>query len=340
MGVSIGWDDRNTDIERMAREVSVMKSSSTNLTSEHFQLQALKPGVFAAISKIGGAGIGNAGLIDLGDRTLVFDTFLTPQAAADLKRMSVELTGRQPELVINSHYHNDHTWGNQVFKPEALLLSAEQTRQLMTTQGQEEETWYRENSQAKLEELQRVREKQDASEQETVSLWLGYYRGLVEAIPSLRICLPDMTFPDRFTIYGSTRRIELMTYQNGHSGCDTVLYLPDDQILFAADLLFVDSHPFLADGDADALIGIMEKLQALPATAVVPGHGPVGSSEDFARLIRYVKVCMALAKELSDSGTVGEAEIQQIEMPADYQDWTLSRFFQMNIWYLLRKDPT
>ena len=54
-------------------------------TSRHFWLERLADGVYAAIHAEGGAAISNAGIVDLGGRTLVYDTFLTPQAAADLR---------------------------------------------------------------------------------------------------------------------------------------------------------------------------------------------------------------------------------------------------------------
>ncbi len=91
--------------------------------SKHFVLHSLDEGISAAIAEDGGSAISNAGLIDLGGQILVFDTFLTPQAATDLRRSATEL-GRVPQIVINSHYHNDHIWGNQVFASDAQIVSS------------------------------------------------------------------------------------------------------------------------------------------------------------------------------------------------------------------------
>ena len=81
------------------------------LPSNHFTLQPLAENVFAAVAKDGGAAICNAGLVDLGGQILVYDTFLTPQAAQDLRDSAVKYFGRTPQLVIYSHFHNDHIWG-------------------------------------------------------------------------------------------------------------------------------------------------------------------------------------------------------------------------------------
>jgi cyclase len=85
----------------------------------------LADGVYAAIHIDGGAAIGNAGIVDLGDRTLIYDTFLTPQAAEDLRIAAEALTGRPIDAVLNSHWHNDHIWGNQVFSANTEIISTD-----------------------------------------------------------------------------------------------------------------------------------------------------------------------------------------------------------------------
>src|ERR1051326_2480722 len=101
-----------------------MTASSGRLpTSKHFHLEALRDGVYAAIG-IPGTGSGsNAGIIDLGDRTVVFDTFLTPQAGDDLRAAAERLTGRPVAAVINSHWHSDHIHGNQAFALDTPIIA-------------------------------------------------------------------------------------------------------------------------------------------------------------------------------------------------------------------------
>ena len=106
--------------------------------SRHFKIETLADGVFAAIHRPGGWAIGNAGIVDLGDFTLVYDTFITIEAGQELREAAETLTGNPVKIVVNSHYHNDHVWGNQVFDPETLIVSSADTRQLFTTKGKEE----------------------------------------------------------------------------------------------------------------------------------------------------------------------------------------------------------
>jgi cyclase len=78
---------------------------NTPFQSEHFILHTLTEGVYAAIATEDGAGYSNAGLIDLGEQTLVFDAFENPQSAEDLLQASIQLTHRSPAVVIISHLH-------------------------------------------------------------------------------------------------------------------------------------------------------------------------------------------------------------------------------------------
>jgi glyoxylase-like metal-dependent hydrolase (beta-lactamase superfamily II) len=168
----------------------------------HFALHPLAEGIFAAIAVDGGAAISNSGLIDLGGQILVFDTFLTPQAATDLRQIARDRLGGRPKIVINSHYHNDHIWGNQAFVPEAQIISSARTRELIATAGLEEFQWYSSNSAQRLETLRaQGQNTTDEQEQKKLLLWLGYYEGLVEALPNLSVCMPSITsrIVSRFT---------------------------------------------------------------------------------------------------------------------------------------------
>lgn len=94
-----------------------------------FELQEVADGVYAAIVVDGAGALGNAGFVNLGEETLVFDTFLSPQAAQVLRAEAERMTGNQIAYVVNSHFHGDHTYGNQVFA-DATILSTERTREL------------------------------------------------------------------------------------------------------------------------------------------------------------------------------------------------------------------
>ncbi len=306
----------------------------------HYALDQLGDGVYAAIHRDGGAAIGNAGLIDLGDSTLIVDTFLTPTAAEDLRADAHRLTGRLPRWVVNTHYHNDHIWGNQVFLPEADLISTAETRRLIQTAGKEEFDDYRAITDDRLRNALAEQAAAQTAEQRAASdLWIGYFGGLQRDFPRLRVTLPNLLFKDRLMLQGSRRRVELIAFAGVHTGSDTVVYLPDDGIVFMSDVLFIGFHPYLGDGNPDVLLHVLQSILdgasgILDARCFVPGHGPAGAAEDLRRLVNYVESCQRAAGSLAAEG---QAEVDSVPIPEAFSSWTMPRFFYANLRFLLGK---
>jgi cyclase len=299
--------------------------------SKHFSLQLVTDGIYAAIHTEGGSAICNAGLVDLGGLLLVFDTFLTPQAAEDLYQFAADQFHQAPQVVINSHYHNDHVWGNQVFIKEARIISSTKTYGQFDTLGLEEFEWYSANASKKLDEIQRqYQQAADVEAQAALIGMLGYYTGLVEALPSLKVCKPNLTFDTQLNLYGDQRSAQLITFEGAHTGSDTVLYLPQDRIIFTGDLLFVGAHPYLSEGDPRLLLDALKGLLTFDASIFVPGHGPIGTAEDMHLMIGYVEDCLRIGNELASAGVDDEA-ILQITIPSKYAGWIMPHMFPGNL---------
>jgi hypothetical protein len=114
-------------------------------TSKHFRLEKLAEGVYAALAIDGGGAMCNAGIVDLGDRALVFDTFWTPEASQDLLTAAEQVTGHAVVYIVNSHYNADHVNGNQVFAPATTIISTSRTRELLIERGNGFLHWAREH---------------------------------------------------------------------------------------------------------------------------------------------------------------------------------------------------
>ncbi len=308
--------------------------------SKHYRLETLTEGVYAAIAKEGGAAISNAGIVDLGDATLIIDTFLTPTAAEDLRRDAERLTGRAPRWVVLTHYHNDHIWGAQMFRPEAQIVGTVKTRELIETAGKEEYDDYRAIAEEKLRDALAQQAAATSNTQRTAAeMWVGYFGGLVQDFPRLQITLPTMLFENRLLLRGSRRRAELIAFEGAHTGSDAVVWLPDDGILFMSDLLFAGYHPYLGDGSPDlwleVLRSILDGTSALAkATRFVPGHGPVGTKDDVQLLIDYIQDCEQIARRLGDAEG---RDVSDEPVPPKYASWGLSRFFPANINFLMKR---
>ena len=112
-----------------------MQQTSTLPTCKHFRLEQIAAGVYAAVALTEGAAHSNAGIIDLGDRTLIFDTLGTPKAAEELRVAAEHLTGRAVTCIVNSHVDHDHWLGNQIFASDMTIISTTRTRERMTTKA-------------------------------------------------------------------------------------------------------------------------------------------------------------------------------------------------------------
>ncbi len=305
---------------------------------DDFTVHRLSDGVFAAIATTGGAAISNAGILDLGGRTAIYDTCMTPRAGQGLRAAALQLTGREPDLVINSHYHNDHIWGNQAFGPESLIVSTRRTLQLMQTAGRDEVKWANEVSASRLQDArQQYESARNETQRQDARLWTGYFGGLVAAMPGLSVRFPDLTFDERLSIHGSSQVAELISFDDCHTGSDTILLLRERGIAFMADLLFVHCHPYLEECDVSKLRLMLEEVSRIGVTVLVPGHGPVGTLQDVASNIDYIDLCCDVARRIVATGDTSAERIAR-ELPhGQFANWGLLRFFTGNLESLCAK---
>jgi glyoxylase-like metal-dependent hydrolase (beta-lactamase superfamily II) len=315
-----------------------MKSNRQPPDSKHFRLQQLADGVYAAIHIDGGAAIGNAGIVDLGDRTLIYDTFIAPQAAEDLRTAAEALTGRPVDAVLNSHWHNDHIWGNQVFSANTDIISTEETRRLfISTRGHGAYDSFMADAEANLEATRaQFQAAEEEGQRRQLALWIDYHQSVVETKPILQIRAPNLTFAERLAFHGTDRSAKLITFVGGHTESDAVLFLPQEGIAFMSDLLFIGHHPYLGGGDPPRLLHILEAVSDLAPRLLVPGHGPVGTADSLTQMGQYVRTLDGLARKMVEDGEAEET-IDAMAIPEPYDDWLFASFFPGNMLFLYQR---
>jgi glyoxylase-like metal-dependent hydrolase (beta-lactamase superfamily II) len=148
-------------------------------TSENFTIEQLAPNVWAAIHNENyGKAICNAGIIDLGDKTVVFDPFMTPSAAIELRDIARQLTKKDYAYVVNSHYHNDHIRGNQAFLPNATIVSTTTTRDQIERNEPGEQEWEKKHAPTLLAAIRKRMANANEVERSELPYWIGYYEGI------------------------------------------------------------------------------------------------------------------------------------------------------------------
>src|SRR5262249_52304603 len=169
----------------------------------NYDLHEVGEGVWAAIVDDDLPAVGNAAIVDLGDATLVFDTTLSLELAERLREDARRLTGRDPSILANSHWHGDHMLGNQAFTGIRIVSTA-RTKELIETVGAE-----------------RLEANKAAFREESPELL------------AIVLTPPTETFDEVLDL----GRAELLTYGGGHTESDAVLWVADAGVLLAADLV-------------------------------------------------------------------------------------------------------
>jgi glyoxylase-like metal-dependent hydrolase (beta-lactamase superfamily II) len=263
----------------------------------HFRLEQVAAGAWAAIALPDRGAVGNAGLVDLGGETLVFDTFFTPAAARELLEAAGALDLPPVSKVVNSHWHGDHVRGNQVFE-EATIVSTRRTRELIATRDQERLAGLR----------QELETSADAPPE------------LVAAVAEIEPRLPDDVFDESLRL----GRADLATYGGGHTESDGFLHLAEAAVLFAADLVLVRSHAWMGDGNPRAWREIAARLGELDFDVLVPGHGDVGGRRDLDDFRAYLEDIVAAAEEHGANAPI----------PERYRDWAFEEGWARNLAFL------
>lgn len=290
-------------------------------TSRHFTLARVGEGAWAAIAIPGTGSMGNAGIIDLGGVTVIFDTMLSLAAARDLRVVSERLTGERPRYVVNSHHHLDHTQGNQIFD-DTTIIGTPRLAELISEDNDPFLAQMREQGMA-LDAQARAEAAavSDPIIQRDMNEQNDDYLVLLREAGEARSRLPDLRFTSRLTLHGEKRHAEVITWGGGHTPSDTVLYLPHARILYAGDLIFHRMHAFInPNGDPIEWLRLLGEMDKLSVDALIPGHGVVADHGALAGQRAYLETILDLCRDALASGKT-EDEAAETPAPDAYREW-------------------
>jgi glyoxylase-like metal-dependent hydrolase (beta-lactamase superfamily II) len=168
---------------------------------------------------------------------------------------------------VLSHWHGDHVSGAGAF--DATVVATARTAELM-----------RERTAQRLAEF-KAAPPEDYADTPFAEL-------ARTELPTLELRHPDETFDSERMFSGSTRSAKAITYGGGHTLSDSFLWLADERIVFTADLVVTNGHPWVGDGDIDQWPAILEQIADLRPETIVPGHGTVSGPEAIDVMLRYL----------------------------------------------------
>jgi glyoxylase-like metal-dependent hydrolase (beta-lactamase superfamily II) len=297
---------------------------------DHFRIEEVAPGAWALLAGDTGACVSNAGIIDLGDLTMIVDTFVTPEAGADLHRAARELTGRAAALVVNTHHHEDHMRGNQAFAGADIVATA-RTIELMQETAPSDMDDYEALIRYWITRLDdQLANLPDGDERSQLMASRTMATAVLHSLPELDITLPTRSFDGELVIDGSERPAHIVTYGGGHTDSDAFVYLPDCEVIFAGDLLWVETHPWAGDGHPDEWINIIYRMKALDPKMVVPGHGTV-TDFAYARIfVRYLTFVCDIVRQ-AEASSLSVVKLAESAIPPQYGDWAATRHYRRTL---------
>lgn len=230
----------------------------------------------------GDAGLdGNSIAIVSTDGVLVFDTNGTPAAAAAVLAEIRKLTSQPVRYVVNSHWHWDHWYGTAVYQtafPDLRVVAHEATRRMMMGPALEfNKPGLDEQLPGYIKSLEGALAKAQATTPAPANLpritqALDDARYFLDQKRSVTHVFPNVTFSDRLTLHLGEREIQVLHYDRAVTPGDTFLYLPKERVLITGDLL-VNPISFALSCYPTGWLTTLERMDALDAAVIVPGHG-------------------------------------------------------------------
>jgi cyclase len=220
----------------------------------------------------------------------------------------------------NSHWHLDHTLGNQEFS-SVPIWATRRTREILLEKRDElalELT--RKEIEKGLLEIEAERGKRLTEDARTDLDWIAQInRAVLSEIDNLRLTPPSHSVDSRLPLPGD-REAELVSFGSGHTEADAFLFLPKERILFAGDLVVVGLQPSMGSGDPDHWLVVLDQMERLRVERLVPGHGPVVGVEGISETRGYVSGVLEAA-----SAPAGHA------LPAAIRRWEGSLSLDWNL---------
>ena len=187
----------------------------------------------------------NTGIVIGDDAVLVADAQATPVMAQDVLQRIRGVTGNPVRYVVLTHYHAVRVLGASGYSPQEIIASRD-TYDLIVERGEQD-------MKSEIERFPRL------------------FRA-VESVPGLT--WPTLTFSGEMALWLGKLEVRLMQVGRGHTKGDTVVWLPDERVLFSGDLVEFNATPYAGDAYFRDWPQTLDALAALKPCKLVPGRGP------------------------------------------------------------------
>jgi len=240
------------------------------------------------------------GIVVTKEGVVVIDTGQTLVDSRQVADAIKKLTPLPVRFVINTEVHPDHTTGNFVFSPPAVVI----------------------NHAGATDAMQKA---------DNPNRFATAAPDIQAAAQGYRLITPHIEYQEKMTLRVGERRFELLRIKNAHSEADTAVWLPEERVLFAGSAAIPRSlnnvRPFVTIPD---ILAATRMLRSLNPEVVVPGHGSVGTTSIFDESERYYTLLVERVGAMVKAGKSQEQIRQELKMP-EYADWAYQDRMPTNV---------
>jgi cyclase len=221
-------------------------------------MREISPGIYVETDQRGA----NYGGIVTDVGTVVIDTPMVPKQACAFRDELRRLSGDRPFLyIINTDHHRGHILGNQYFQPTRVVANEHAWKHMKG---------YGDNFKQRV--IDSFRKEPELQAQFT----------------DLQIIVPRVTFSDRLDIIRGGQDIRIIRV-GGHTAATSVVWLPEERLLFVGDAVWVDQHPYMAQANSKEWLDGLTFIRKLRAERIVPGRGQICGREATERMSEYIR---------------------------------------------------
>jgi glyoxylase-like metal-dependent hydrolase (beta-lactamase superfamily II) len=283
-------------------------------------LHEVADGVWAYLQPDGGWGWSNAGLVTSGAASLLVDTLFDLRLTAEMLEAMRRTTRAADHIgtVVNTHANGDHCYGNALLAGTEIVASA------------------------------RCAEEMEALPPATMAAMLeasptlgpaGDFAARIFApfsFDDVPLALPSRTFERQLDLRVGERTVSLLEVGPAHTAGDTIVHLPEQDVVFTGDILFHGSHPVVWAGPVANWITACDRILALQPAVVVPGHGPLATPAAVADLKGYFALLTEEARLRFDAAMTPMEAARDIDL-GPYSGWGEPERLVANVHALYRE---
>jgi glyoxylase-like metal-dependent hydrolase (beta-lactamase superfamily II) len=291
------------------------------ITGKAYKFETVAGGVYYATAT-GSMVTGSNNVAVVGSRdVLVVDTGTSPAAARAFIEDLKLVTPKPVRYVVNTHFHYDHTDGNQVYAGKADIIAHEYVKTAMQTldvlHREPYQTSQLTNVPNRIEALRKqIAAETDPQKKAALERQLAVAQRGWEELKEIKPTPPNVTYSKTKTLNLGGIEVQLLFLGRGHTNGDTVIYLPAQKIVCTGDLM-ESQVAYMGDAQFDEWVTTLGELKKLDFELDLPGHGAPFKGKDLITAFQgYLSDLVKQGRALHQQGVPVEAMAQRVDLTA------------------------